>query len=124
MTSVFINFSNHRSSDWSEEQIEAAGKYGRIVDIAFPQVEESASEHEIIRLADAYTQRIMDYKPAAVLCQGEFTLAYSVIRRLRANGVTCLAACSNRITVEEPQPDGSVKKTAIFSFRQFREYES
>ncbi len=103
--------------------MEAARKYGQIIDLAFPQVDSCATAEDIAKLADVYAGYILDYNPAAVMCQGEFTLVYSVIRRLQRQGVLCLAACSERRTIEEKQPDGSVKKTAIFAFSRFREYE-
>lgn len=39
---MFINFSNHPSILWAEEERNAALKYGTIEDLAFPQVPEGA----------------------------------------------------------------------------------
>ena len=36
---VFINLSNHRSENWGNDQIEAASRFGEIVDLPFPNVE-------------------------------------------------------------------------------------
>ena len=44
---MFLNFSNHASENWGEEQSAAAGKYGKIVDFPFPQVDSKASTEEI-----------------------------------------------------------------------------
>lgn len=49
---IFVNFSNHPSENWSNEQISAAKcivSGGSIVDIAFPQVSGEADESEISR---------------------------------------------------------------------------
>ena len=35
---MFVNFSNHPSSLWSENQRKEAEKYGEIVDLKFPSV--------------------------------------------------------------------------------------
>ena len=39
---MFINFSNHPSRLWAEEERNAALQYGTIEDLAFPQVPEGA----------------------------------------------------------------------------------
>ena len=35
---MFINFTNHASSKWSDAQLQAAKEYGSIVDIQFPSL--------------------------------------------------------------------------------------
>jgi len=59
--------------------------------------------------------------PTAVMCQGEFTLAFAVIAGLKRQGITVLAACSER-KVYEKRINGTTQKTAFFEFRKFREY--
>lgn len=39
---MFINFSNHPSKLWAEEERNAALQYGTIEDLVFPQVPEGA----------------------------------------------------------------------------------
>ena len=39
---MFINFSNHPSKLWAEDERNAALQYGTIEDLAFPQVPEGA----------------------------------------------------------------------------------
>jgi len=114
---MFVNFSNHPSDGWGSKQKEAALLYGEITDVAFPEVSASGNEEYIQRLAEECIGQIMAYKPKAVLCQGEFCLAFEVITRLKAKGITVLAACSERrVTI-----DGA-KKTVLFEFEQFRRY--
>ena len=94
----FINFTNHPSAHWDSKQRESAEKYGTIEDMAFPTVSPEMDEEELGNLADEMVKQIMAKEPAAVLCQGEFTLAYQVVRRLIEKGITVLAACSQRNT--------------------------
>lgn len=117
MEQYFINFSNHESACWSEKQIQSANVYGRIIDIPFPQVDPACTEADVRRIGDEYLKRIMELQPAAVLCQGEFSVSYYVIRKLKLQGVTVVAACSKRNTVM----DGN-KKISQFEFEKFREY--
>ena len=117
MEKVFINFTNHSSDAWEEKQLEAAGKYGQIVDLPFPNVCTHAGEKDIEALGEEYCEKILRQNPAAVLCQGEFSLTFFVVTRLRANGVKVLTACSERKVVQK----GNVK-SSIFEFAGFREY--
>ena len=115
---LFVNFSNHPSGAWAKEQITAAMTYGsRIVDLPFPPVDPAIDEAELDRIAEKKTEEIMSMKPAAVMCQGEFGLSFSVIKRLLAAGVTVLYACSER----KVHTDGNVK-TIQFDFVRFRKY--
>ncbi len=114
---MFINFSNHPSDKWCDRQLKAARKYGNIMDIPFPEVSASGDEAYIKELAAECVERIAACRPEAVLCQGEFCLAYEVITRLKARGLTVLAACSERKVMMEGN-----KKTVIFEFERFRRY--
>ncbi len=118
---MFINFSNHTSEKWNEEQLQAARVYGEIVDISFPQVPAEATSHEVTLMSQHSAQQIIDMKPDCVLCQGEFCLAYEVIRLLKATGIKVVAACSERDTVEI-YGGSTVRKVSNFKFKQFREY--
>ncbi len=119
---VFINFSNHPSARWSPEQTAAAEKYGRIVDEPFPPVPAAIDERGISLMADEAVLRILAKKPSAVLCQGEFTLAFAVAERLKAEGVKVLAAASDRVTEETTGEDGESRKVTVFRFVRFRAY--
>lgn len=117
-SSVFVNFSNHPSARWGEEQKAAAACYGQqLVDLPFPAVEAKVDEAAVSALAEQYVEQIMSYCPAAVLCQGEFCLTFLVVSALKAQGVTVLAACSERIVTEHED-----KKEVVFRFEGFREY--
>lgn len=113
----FINFTNHPSALWDERQRAEALKYGTIRDIPFPAVEPLGDTAYIEKLASFYINAILELCPKAVLCQGEFCLAYHEIKGLQEKGILVLAACSERIVTET-----GGKKTATFIFRQFRRY--
>lgn len=119
---VFINCSNHPSKRWSEEQKKAAEEYGRIVDIRFPEVDPAWTAEQVKTEADRICREIDKYSVGAVMCQGEFTLTYSIVSRLKKKGITVLAACSRRRTEEILNDDGTIQKKVIFSFEGFREF--
>ena len=119
---TFINVSNHPSTRWGNEQLQAAQKFGNIVDIAFPSVPATAGTTDISHLADEIFQQLLERKPKAVMVAGEFTLAYAIITRCLRAGITVVAACSDRCTEEVVNDDGTTTKTVIFKFVQFREF--
>lgn len=121
---IFVNFSNHPSKNWSNEQISAAKRIvsgGSIVDIAFPQVSGDADESEISRTANKYAKEIISLNPSAVMCQGEFGICLEVVTTLKNNGIKVLYSCSERKTVETVI-DNRTEKTSVFKFVRFREY--
>lgn len=118
----FVNFSNHPSERWNEQQKTEAQKWGEIVDIPFPNVQPEASCEEIRKMAEYYVEKIQKYHPVAVMCQGEFTLTYWVVRLLKEHKITVVSACSKRQVTEEKREGGETCKKSIFNFIQFREY--
>ena len=123
MNRTFINLTNHPSSLWSDEQLDSARQYGRIVDMPFPAVDPAAGPAEIALIADTCVEKIRAYEEPTVLVQGEFTLTFNLVTRLKAEGIRTLAACSERRVVESKSEDGTAtRKSVIFRFRRFREY--
>ncbi len=125
---MFINFTNHPSDKWSEEQISVAEQsYGTIVDLPFPAVPTDADQAWISQEANAQIAKMdslftnADSHKNAVLCQGEFTLAFAVITRLLERGIKVVSAVSER-NAREIQVDGETRKEVIFRFAGFREY--
>lgn len=118
---MFINYSNHPTYMWGKKQRAEAAKYGEIVDIPFYQVPPTYDEQQVKQLAAQEFEKIMAYEPDAVMCQGEFTLAYRLVNLLKDQGVIVLSACSERIA-EEQIGDDIVDKVSIFKFERFREY--
>ncbi len=122
-TDVFINFSNHCSSNWSEAQLKAEKSLagGQIVDIQFPEVDSSGDESYIKELALKYVNIICDYKPCVVMCQGEFGLTFQVVSLLKKRNICSVYSCSERVTIEQ-KTDTDTIKTSNFQFVRFREY--
>lgn len=121
---MFINFTNHPSAQWSAEQKAAAQIYGKVVDLAFPDVDPAVDEAALDSLASVYAAHILHLNPDAVLCQGECTFVYRIVQRLESAGIPVLAACSCRKSQETVSPDGSTLKRSIFVFAGFRRYGS
>ncbi len=119
---MIINFTNHPSVAWSDEQLAAAGRWGNIVDLRFPDVPAESDENDIAVLADTYYAKIRGLDPDAVLVQGEMSLSFSVALRLRQSGMTVLCAASERVCDTETANDGAVIRRSIFRFLRFREY--
>ena len=119
---MFINFSNHRYESWGEKQQKAAAVWGEARDLPFPYISPEADERQIKELADQSVKNMLELKPDAVMCQGEFTLSYAVIKRLKECGITVVSACSERRVTEELLEDGSSRKISQYQFVRFREY--
>ena len=117
-TTVFVNLTNHPSRDWDAAQTAAALALAeRIEDLPFPNVRPQAPEADLPTLADGCVA-LVPKSATHALVQGEFTLAFEIVRRLQQRGVTCLAATTERVT--EDAGDG--RKTSTFGFVRFRAY--
>lgn len=119
---MFVNFSNHPSEFWDDLQRQAAMRWGNIVDVPFPIVRPEADESEVWSLAADSVDRILEHDPDAVMCQGEFTLCFAVVKLLKKHGVVTVAACTRRTVKETRDSNGVYKKESIFQFERFREY--
>ena len=125
---MFINYSNHPSAGWMDEQKnEASTAYGSIADVPFPAVPVEYTSDEVRQLAEAEVKKLRNELQEssdirnAVMCQGEFTLSYAVIFGLQAAGIRVVSAVSERKTVEKIE-NGTSGKTSFFCFAGFREY--
>lgn len=118
----FVNFSNHPSSKWSKEQIRAAREYGEIIDVRFPSLDANIDEDSIKIIGEDCIAQIIEKNPTAVMCQGEFTLTFYVVNRLIDKGITCVSACTKRVSSETMLDDGTVHKESLFVFERFRKY--
>lgn len=125
---MFINLSNHPSEGWGNEQIEEAQKYGDIVDVAFPQIAVSADSSDIDDLANEKYAEICNIlkghqdESNAIMVEGEFVFTYRMVTILKSAGMHVVVAVTQRISSEELQPDGEIKKYSRFRFEGFREY--
>ena len=122
MDAIFINHTNHKSEQWSAEQRAAAERFGRIVDLPFPDIHPDWGEVEIAGMAVGAAARIVAMKPEAVLCQGEFTYTSLLVYLLKLSHITVLAASSERRVKEWQDEAGRTKRESTFCFVRFRPY--
>ena len=123
---MLINLSNHPSSKWGDEQqLQAATKYGEVVDIPFPNIPPDWSHEQVHDCAWHYANTVVyEQVPAggkfAVHLMGEtsFVVAFARYwRDLTDDEVDLLCSTTERIV--EEMPDGS--KQSTFRFVQFRQ---
>lgn len=120
-TPIFINFSNHSLSTWTERQIKAAKEYGELEEIVFPNINPQFTTEQVQMLATDYVAKILTHystENLTIHVMGELTFCFSVVQQLKEKGVRCVASTTERI-VEETADN---KKVTQFSFVQFREY--
>lgn len=117
---LFINFSNHPSSGWDEDQMAQAKRYGHVVDLPFPQVDPMMASEQVRQLADQCVKDILEMGDEAgmtVHVMGEMTLVYHVVTALKQHGVCCVASTTERIATE-----ANGTKVSEFRFVTFRDY--
>jgi hypothetical protein len=121
---MFINLSNHPSTFWEKDQINAASLFGSISDLPFPTISPDEDTDTIARLAESYevkVRKLLAKEPIglfAVHVMGEFTFCFSLVARLQKAGILCFASTTRRQTINHT--NGS--KTSKFVFVAFREY--
>jgi len=119
---MFINLSNHPNNLWSKQQMNAASKYGKIIDMIFPNISADYTEQEIDLLSNKYFDDIIRLNPSCVMCQGEFSFVYSLVSKLKKAGIKVVAACSERNVEYIKNEEEVSSKKVIFKFIKFREY--
>lgn len=120
---MLINLSNHPAVNWSERQLQAAGQYGKVADLTFPQVDPEADTETVALLSCEYLEKIRkmfagEPAPHAVHLMGELTFCFALVSLLQKEGIVCLVSTTLRSTID--QADGS--KISRFEFVRFREY--
>lgn len=118
---MLINISNHPSSKWSKQQLDAANEYGGVVDLQFPHVAASEDEEYIASLTNEYVQkitRLYENRISAIHIMGEMTFSFALIQKLKAQGFECIASTSARCVNEM----ANGKKEVKFEFVRFRKY--
>ncbi len=119
---IFVNHTNHTSANWSAEQKAAAGSYGKIVDLLFPDIPPNFTAKQVKAMVTKNLQAILKLSPAAVLCQGEFNYTVAMVEELKKNKIPVMAATSERDVQDIVEEDGSTKKISTFKFVNFRPY--
>ena len=121
---VFVNVSNHPSSQWSEAQLAAARQFGKITDIRFPAIDPTDSPEKIQRLAESTGKFLRALGKPVVMVQGEFTFTYHLVRYLQSVGIRAVVSCSRRVSDEYVDEKGETVKISTFRFEGFRDYYS
>ena len=119
---IFVNHTNHPSDKWSVAQKLAAEKFGRIIDLPFPDIPPNFDTVEVHELVMKNLREIMKLSPVAVLCQGELNYTVAMVEELKKNSITVMAATSERVVSVIQESDGSTKRVSIFNFVRFRPY--
>ena len=119
---VFINLSNHPSSQWGDAQRQDALAYGEIIDLAYPQIPITIENDAMDALVSSYYDQIVRYDKPVVMLQGEPVFAYRLTNRLKEAGIKVLASCTERVATEEMMDDGSIRKVSNFCYGGMREY--
>lgn len=119
---IFVNCSNHPSKGWQDSQKNAALEYGEIVDVPFPNVGSEITNEELDALVDDTVNKILEYKPKAVMLMGEFVTSYKIVNKLKENNIKVLVSVTERNSKEVKGKDGVINKTSVFDFKGFREY--
>jgi hypothetical protein len=115
---MLLNISNHPSTKWTTEQINAAlTTYGKVEDLHFPNIPPGHTEDQVDQLAEQYLAKVKALNPKTVHLMGEMTFTFALVTKLKKAGIPCIASTTNRIVEEK---DG--KKIVQFQFVQFREY--
>lgn len=146
-----INLSNHPSTRWSSEQVEAAWNlllpsckrkddHGEecytvvtgIEDWPFPQVDPRFDESQLAGLVKRTLDELIEIhgENIAIHLMGESGFVVRAVTMLRVwqhetsdgIGITCFHSTTERVVEETMQPDGSTMKSATFKFVAFREY--
>ncbi len=113
---MLINLSNHPSLNWTTEQLAAAGN--KVIDMPFPLISPDGDETYIETITNEYLTKIMEIKGVtAVHIMGEMNFTYSLVNKLKANGIKCVASTTKREVVEE-----NGLKISKFNFVRYREY--
>lgn len=120
---MLLNLTNHPSKNWNADQLRAAvEEWETVRDFPFPVVRPEWDGGEVARCADTVAEEALALNPDAILCQGEMTLCFALVRRFQQKKIPVVAAASTREVAETVQSDGSTRKEAVFHFVQFREY--
>ena len=128
---MLINVSNHPSTKWSPQQLEAARRLsgcGIVIDVPHPPVPPEADEQTVARLAWEVFQEIAARRPhQGVGCgtflvhlMGEAGLVDYLNKILYLHDIRAVYSTTAREVVE--QSDGT--KTSRFHFVRFRRYLS
>ena len=118
----FVNLSNHPSIQWPEDQLLAARNLGDVIDLPFPDVNPSWTLHEVSQIADGLVESLavqfLDQEAPIVLVQGEMTLLYQILVRLKKKQWRALAATTQR-DVHRLDNGTEIRRFVFCGFRDY-----
>ncbi len=121
---MLINLTNHPFEEWAETQKHAAiDQYGIVEDLAFPDVDPSATKEYVSILASEYFSECLmklettDGKTDAIHISGEPCFLFQFVTLAKEKGIPCICSTTYRLVTN----DGNIK-TSNFKFVQFRKY--
>ncbi len=118
---MLLNLSNHPSTNWPANQLEAATQqFGGVQDMPFPEIVPEWGADEVLQLAERYYNDIRKSAllPSAVHLMGELTFTFALVQKLKAAGISCIASTTERIV----NLDENGTKHSTFRFVRFRKY--
>ena len=116
---IFLNLSNHPSTDWSDKQKEATKELApELIDLDFPWVDPEKTLAELEEHAKNIIERELPDGVSHAMVQGEFTMTTLLVKALQQKGIRCYAATTQRVTDNE----GEGLQRSLFRFVQFRPY--
>ena len=115
----FISIMNHVLT---AEQLEQAKKLGEVTEVAFPNVSPYATSNEVEKIGDELISQISPETGDTIQVAGEPCLTCYVVTKLKESGHKVVTSTTERVSHEEVLADGSVRKTNVFRFIQFREF--
>lgn len=124
--SGFINLSAHPVRDWPPEQLAAARAlgFGEPFDhpaeqlLVAPEVDTASVVDQARRIANA----AVESGACAAHVAGEAVLVSALVGELRARGLPCYSATTDREVARLPRPDDSVEMHRTFRFVRWRQY--
>jgi len=125
---LFINLSNHPSSGWTPEQMNAALEMvdnAPVIDMQFPLIDPEMNTKEVQKLAKnvfiKICKLINEYDADQVILHvmGEMCFTYKIVEfSKQSNSIICVASTTKRVVSE----DANRSKVSKFEFVQFRKY--
>lgn len=121
---MLINLSNHPYSTWDEPQKQAVeSKYGKVVDLTFPQVDPRADISRVKQLAEEFLRETIllfsdgDGMDNAIHISGEDCFVFQYVTMAKEKGLNCICSTTPHIV-----KSGNHVKTSVFQFTRLRNY--
>lgn len=120
---MLLNLTNHPHRQWPDKQMEdARSHWGQVQDFPFPNVPPDWDDKQLLQASRKTAEEAIGLHPDAVLCQGEMSMTYAIVRALQESGIPAYTATTHRKAEETKNPDGTVSKKSEFCFIRFRRY--